>query len=89
MNGKMKAYLLLVFIILTCCIYRYASVEIKPELKINTLKFGHGINYKYEGMLEHSFNRFYVVTQFILPTAEDLKLSTVNFNDKCEYLQKT
>ena len=30
-KDKMKAYSLLVFLIFTCCIYRYASVEIKPK----------------------------------------------------------
>ena len=68
MTGKMKAYSLIVIIIFICCIYRYSSVEIKPELKKNILKFGYGINYKYDGMLAHSFDRFYVVTKFILPT---------------------
>ena len=46
----------------------------------NILKFGHRINYKYEGMLAHSFDRFYVVTKFILPTTDDLKLSLINFD---------
>ena len=64
----MKAYSLLIILIITCYIYRYASLEIKPQLKKNILKFGSGINYKYEVMLAHSFNRFYVVTKFILPT---------------------
>ena len=45
------------------------------------------MNYKYEGMLAHSFNRFYAVTKFILPTVEDLTYSTFKFDDKCEYLQ--
>ena len=81
----MKAYS--PFILIICCIYKYTSVEIKPELKKIFLKFGYGINYKYEGMLAHSFNRFYVVTKFILPTVKDLKFFTVNFDDKCEYLR--
>ena len=33
-----------------------------PELKRNILNFWYGINFKYEGMLSHSFDRFYVVT---------------------------
>ena len=48
---------------MTCCICRYTSIEIKPEPKKNILKFGYGIDYKYEGMLAHSFDRFYVVTE--------------------------
>ena len=40
---------------------------------ISILKFGYGINCKYEGMLVHSFDRFYVVTKFILPSIKDLE----------------
>ena len=35
-----------------------------PELKKNVLNFGYSTNFKYEGMLTHSFDRFYVVTKF-------------------------
>ena len=72
--------------IFTCCICRYASVEITPELKKNILKFGYGINYKYKGMLAHYFDRFSVITKFILPTINDLKFLTIKFDEKCEYL---
>ena len=82
----MKAYSLILIII--CYICRYAPTEIKPELKKNILNFHYGINYKYEGMLAHSFNRFYVVTKFILPTVKDFKFSMINFDDKCNYLQE-
>ena len=61
----------------------------KPELKKNTLKFGYGINYKYEGMLAHSFDRFYVVTKFSLPTTHDLKFSALNFDKDCKYFRDT
>ena len=64
-------------VILLCFICNHSSVKIKPELQKNVLKFGYGINYKYEGMLAHSFNRFYVVIKFILPTLDDLKLSFI------------
>ena len=46
--------------------YQSTSTKIEPELKKNILNFGYGINYKYEGMLVHSFDRFYVVTKFSL-----------------------
>ena len=71
-------------IILLCFIYKHSSVEIKPELQKNALKLGYRINYKYEGMLAHLFNRFYVVTKFILPTMNDLKLSPIKY-DKENY----
>ena len=46
-------------------------MEIRPELQKNILKFG--VHYKYEGMLVHSFDRFYVLAKFILPKLDDLK----------------
>ena len=36
-------------------------------------------------MLAHSFDRFYVVTKFILPSIKDLKLPKLNY-DTCAYL---
>ena len=56
------------------------------ELKRNVLKFGYGINYKYEVTLSHSFDRFYVVTKFELPKVEDLKLTTIPYDSNCQYL---
>ena len=61
-------------------------IEIMQELKRNVLKFGYGINYKYEGTLSHSFDRFYVVIQFQLPKVEDLKLTTISYDSNCQYL---
>ena len=62
-------------------------MEIKPELQRNILKFGYRINYKYEGMLAHSFDRFYVITKFVLPTLDDLKLSPFRYDKECNYLR--
>ena len=62
-------------------------MEIKPELQRNILKFGYGVNYKYEGMLAHSFDRFYVITKFVLPTLDDLKLSPIRYDKECNYLR--
>ena len=68
-------------------LYKGTSIKIKPELQRNILNFGYGINYKYEGMLAHSFDRFYVVTKFMLPTIGGLKFSKLNFNDTCAYTE--
>ena len=83
----MNLYFCVVLIILICLSSRYSSVKIRPELQKNILKFGYGINYKYEGMLAHSFDRFYVVTKFTLPKLDDLKLSSINYNKDCKCLQ--
>ena len=52
--------------------YDCSAVDIMPELKKNILNFGYGVNFKYEGMLSHSFDRFYIVTKFELPKTKDL-----------------
>ena len=56
------------------------------ELQQNILNFGYGINFKYEGMISHLFNRFYEVTTFVFPRIEDLKFTTIQFDSSCEYL---
>ena len=70
----MHIHLVFLLTILLCLCSRYSLVEIKPELQKNILKFGYGINYKHEGMLAHSFDRFYVITKFVFPMLDDLKL---------------
>ena len=39
-------------------------------------------------MLEHSFDRFYVVTKFLLPSIKDLKFSKLNYDSTCAYLSE-
>ena len=53
------------------------------ELKWNILNFGYRVNFRYKGMLLHSFDRFYVVTKFELPKIRDLYLTTVQFDSTC------
>ena len=86
LQGKMKIYtffsLVGVIFQLSCCI------KIRPELQRNILNFGYGINYKYEGMLVYSFDRFYIVTKFMLPTIIDIKFSKLNYDHTCAYMKK-
>ena len=65
-----------------------ASIEIRPEFQRNILNFGYGINFKYKGMLAHSFDRFYVVTKFMLPMIGDLMFSKLDFDYTCAYMEK-
>ena len=61
LQGKMELYAFLLLVILVVC----DSIKFNPELQRNILKFGYGINYKYEGMLAHLFDRFYTLTKFM------------------------
>ena len=81
----MKLYLL---ILAGINISMSVGIEIKLELQRNILKFGYGINYKYEGMLAHSFDRFYIVTKFILPSIEDIKFSELKYDNTHMYMNK-
>ena len=70
-------------------VYDCSAVDIMSELKKNILNFGYGVNFKYEGMLSHSSDRFYIVTKFELPKTEDLKLDTFGFDFECSYANHT
>ena len=62
-----------VFLIILC-VYSTSAVSIMPELKHNVLRFGYGVgvNFRYEGMLSHSFDRFYVVTKIGIRSEFDI-----------------
>ena len=72
-------FLTITFYLFTC-VYDSSAVDIMPKLKRNILNFGYGINFKYEGMLSNSFDRFYAVTKFELPKVEDLKFTAIDFD---------
>ena len=78
-------FLTITFCFITC-VYDSSAIDIMPKLKRNILNFGYGVNFKYEGMLSHSFNRFYVVAKYELPKVSDLKLTTIEFYLTCSHL---
>ena len=70
-------------------VYDSSAVDIMPEIKRNILNFSYGVNFKYEGMLSHSFDRFYIVTKFELPKTQDLGFATFKFDFECSYANHT
>ena len=70
-------------------VYDSSAIDIMPELKQNILNFGYGVNFKYEGMLSHSFDQFYIMTKFELPKTKDLRLVTFKFDFECSYANHT
>ena len=79
-----KLYDFLLFVILAVG----DSIKFNVELQKNILKFGYSIKYKYEGMLAHLFDRFYIIVKFMLPSIGYLKFSNLNFNHSCAYMNK-
>ena len=78
-------FLIITFCLFTC-VYDSSAVDIMPELERNILNFGYGVNFKYEGMLSHSFDRFYVVAKYELPKVSDLTLTAIEFDLNCSHL---
>ena len=69
--------------------YDSSALDIMPKLKWNILNFGYGVNFKYEGMLSHSFDWFYIVTRFELWKTKDLRLVTFKFDFECSNANHT
>ena len=72
-----------VFLILLCKVF---TINVMPELKKNVLTFGYSANFKYEGMLTHTFDRFYVVAKNKIPKVEHLQFTTFVFDLTCNHL---
>ena len=67
-------------LLLIVLVYGTSAVSIMPELKHNVLRFGYGLHFRYEGMLSHSFDRFYVVMKIEIPKVSDLNLTLFQFD---------
>ena len=74
---------LLILIVLVC---GTSTVSIMPELKHNILRFRYGVNFRYQGMLSHSFDRFYAVTKIEIPKVLDLNLTLFQFDYNCSHV---
>ena len=71
LQGKVHIYSTFIMAVLIS-LHEVLTVDVMPELKKNVLNFGYGANFKYEGMLTHSFDRFYVVARYEMPKVEHL-----------------
>ena len=45
------------------------------------------MNFRYEGMLSHSFDRFYMVTKIEIPKVLNLNLMLFQFDYNCSYVE--
>ena len=50
------------------------------------LRFGYGVNFRYEGILAHAFDRFYAVTKIEIPKVSDLNLTMFQFDYNCSHI---
>ena len=79
----MQTYFITIFALL---FHKVVTIDVMPKLKKNVLNFRYSANFKYEGMLTHSFNRFYIVTKYEIPKVEHLKFTTFTFDLTCNHL---
>ena len=79
----MQTYFITVFLF---SLHRVFTINVMPELKKNILNFRYGVNFKYEGMLTHSFDTVYVVTKYKIPKVEHLQFTTFTFDLMCNHL---
>ena len=78
---------IILFFLLNVLVSGTSAVSIMPELKQNVLRFGYRVNFRYEGMLAHSFDRFYVVTRIEIPEVSDLNLTVFQFDYNCTHVK--
>ena len=62
--------------------------QIVPQLFLNRLNISYGINYKYNGQLNHNIDRVWVVTKIKTPSFEDIKFPNISFNPECKFLER-
>ena len=67
-------------------LHEVLAINVVPELRKGVLSFGYSANFEYEGVLNHSFDRFYVVAKCKIPKMENLKFATFSFDLVCSHL---
>ena len=60
--------------------------QIAPELFLNRLNISYGVNYKYNGQLNHYIDRVWVVTKIKIPKYEEIKFPNISFDPECKFL---
>ena len=62
--------------------------QIAPQLFLNRLNISYGINYKYNGQLNHNIDMVWVVTEIKIASFEDIHFPNISFNPECKFLER-
>ena len=73
---------------LTIYLHVNSQVTVAPNLYQNKIKFGYGVNFKYNGQLYHNLDRIWVVTRINVPRFQDIAFPDYDINNECAYLNK-
>ena len=60
--------------------------QIAPQLFLNKLNISYGINYKYNGQLNHNIDRVWV-TKIKIPKYEEIKFLNISFDPEYKFLE--
>ena len=88
LQGKMNIHLTLIVVVLIS-MHEVLAINVMPELKKDVLNFRHGVSFKYEGALIHSFDTFYVLAKYEMPKMENLRFTTFSFDLTCDCLNSS
>ena len=69
----MQTYFIFITVFLAL-LHKVLMIDVMPKLKKNALNFGYSANFNYQGMLMHSFDRFYVEAKYKIPKVETLAI---------------
>ena len=61
--------------------------QIAQELFLNRLNISYGINYKYNGQLNHNIDTVWVVAKIKIPKYEEIKFPNIFFDPECKFLE--
>ena len=64
------------------------SNSLAQELRENKLNASLGINFKYNGSLNHNLDKVWIVTIIKLPKFSDIHMPSKNINSNCSFIQK-
>ena len=64
---------------------RSTTVTTNPGIHENKIRFPWGVNFKYNGILNHNLGRVWVVTKIPLPKISDFEFPEINFEPDCDF----
>ena len=73
-------FLLLKFI--KCCVV----INLAPELRENKMNASLGINFKYNGNLNHNLDQVWIVTKIKLPKFSDIHMPSIKYDSNCSFI---
>ena len=63
-------------------------ISLDPELRENKLNASLGINFKYNGNLNHNLEQVWIVTKIILPKFSCIHMPSIKYDSNCIFMQE-